>query len=235
MSEYEGHKNLETAIQRKNFTKWVFEELSPGLKGEIMEIGSGLGTYSQLIIEKFPESQITLTDISSNYVENLKKKFSQSKISVHNLDLNEKTNFEKIGYGKFDSIIAINVLEHVEHDNFALDHLYNMLRNDGNLIILVPANKFLYNIIDKSIGHWRRYTKKELKSKLLKSNFKIQKIYSFNILGMLGWFLNGNIFKKDEINKDASKFFDKLVPAMKIIEKISGRQIGLSIICYCKK
>ena len=110
-----------------------------------------------------------------------------------------------------------------------------MLKKNGTLIILVPANKFLYNVIDKSIGHWRRYTKNELKNKLIVNNFKIEKIFSFNILGIFGWFLNGNVFKKSEINKNASSIFDKLIPIMKVIEKYSGRPFGLSVICYCKK
>lgn len=100
---------------------------------------------------------------------------------------------------------------------------------------MVPANKFLYNVIDESIGHYRRYTKKDLKSKISESNFIIQKTYSFNMLGMLGWFMNGNLLKNPKINKGASGIFDKLVPFMIQIEKILKHKIGLSIICYCQK
>lgn len=235
MSEYEGHENLETAIKRKNFTKWVAEETFSELKGDILEIGSGLGTYSKQIIENFPNSKITLTDISPSYVKSLEKNFGSKSINVFKLDLNNKEDFKKIGYEKFDSIIAINVLEHVKDDNFALLELHKMLKKDGTLIILVPSNKFLYNIIDKSIGHWRRYSKLELKTKVLNTDFHIKKIYSFNMLGMLGWFLNGNVFKKSEINKNASSLFDKLVPIMKIIEQVLRKSFGLSLICNCKK
>jgi len=235
LSDYEGRVNLETALKRKNFTKWVIDETSSELKGNILEIGCGLGTYSEHLIKNYPNSNITLSDISLSYIHNLKEKFSSPKIQFYKLDLNNIDDFSKIGYDKFDSIIAINVLEHVKDDEFALRELYKMLKKEGSLIILVPAYKFLYNIIDKSIGHWRRYTKKELKEKLVKNNFSIKKMHSFNILGIFGWYLNGNVFKKSEINKEASSLFDKLVPAMKIIEKLSRRKFGLSIICYCKK
>jgi 2-polyprenyl-3-methyl-5-hydroxy-6-metoxy-1,4-benzoquinol methylase len=235
MSEYEGHENLETAVKRKNFTKWVSQETFSELKGDILEIGSGLGTYSQQIINNFPNSKITLTDISPKYVKNLENTFSSKLIDVFKLDLNNKNDFKKIGYEKFDSIIAINVLEHVKDDLFALSELNKMLKKDGVLIILVPANKFLYNVIDKNIGHWRRYSKKELITKIKKSNFNIKNSYSFNMLGMLGWYLNGNIFKKTEINKNASSLFDKTVPIMKVIEQILRKPIGLSIICNCQK
>jgi 2-polyprenyl-3-methyl-5-hydroxy-6-metoxy-1,4-benzoquinol methylase len=235
LSDYEGHINLETAIKRKNFSNWVFDETASELKGDILEIGSGLGTYSKRIIENHPHSKIVLSDISEHYVKNLEKKFLSKNVSIHKLDLNKKEDFSNIGYEKFDSIIAINVLEHVEDDLLALNELNKMLKKDGTLIILVPANKFLYNIIDKSIGHWRRYTKNEISIKLSESNFLVDKIFSFNLLGIIGWYLNGNIFKKSEINKGASSLFDKLVPTMKILEKIFRKKIGLSIICYNKK
>lgn len=235
LSEYEGHKNLETAVMRKNFTRWVFEEMSQSLKGNILEIGSGLGTYSTLIVNNFPNSLITLSDISSSYIANLEQQFTKKNILVAKLDLNNKNDFEKIGYNKFDSIMAINILEHVKNDEFALQELYKMLKKNGTLVILVPSHKLLYNIIDESIGHWRRYSKKELEKKIKKNNFKIEKLYFFNILGIIGWFLNGSVLKKKEINRDASTMFDKFVPGLKIIEKILGKKFGLSIICYCKK
>lgn len=235
MSEYSGHENLETATKRKNFTKWVFDEISPALKGDILEVGSGLGTFSKHIIQRFPDSSITLSDVSDTYVKNLKEKFGSDKVDAYKLDLNNSEDFKNISHKKFDSIIAINVLEHVEDDKLALNQLRGLLNSDGTLVILVPANKFLYNVIDKSIGHWRRYTKDELRIKLRESDFSIRKIFSFNILGMLGWYINGNICKNPVINKQASGIFDKLIPGMRIVEKLLGRKIGLSIICFAKK
>lgn len=235
MSEYSGHENLETATKRKNFTKWVFDVVSPALKGNILEVGSGLGTFSEHIIQKFPESSITLSDVSPTYVKNLEEKFGSSKVDAYKLDLNNSEDFRKISHKKFDSIIAINVLEHIEDDKMALQQLRDLLNVSGTLVILVPANKFLYNVIDKSIGHWRRYTKDELRTKVKGCGFGIDRMFSFNILGMVGWYVNGNICKNPVINKQASGIFDKLVPAMRIIERLLGRRIGLSIICFAKK
>ena len=153
MSEYEGHENLETAIKRINFTKWVLDETFQFLHGDILEIGSGLGTYSRHLIETFPNSQIHLTDISSNYVNSLKSNFLSKNTHVSKLDLNNLEDCNEIGYDKFDSIIGINVLEHIKDDGMALSQMYKMLKKNGTLVILVPANKFLYNVIDESIGH----------------------------------------------------------------------------------
>src|SRR6266513_1839882 len=121
--------------------------------------------------------------------KNLEKRFSKSNdgkkinnnnnISICKLDLNCKADYEKIGYEKFDSIIAINVLEHVEDDIFALQQLYKMLKSEGILIILVPCHKFLYNVIDTNVGHFRRYTKKDLELKIRKTRFSIERMFYF--------------------------------------------------------
>jgi len=234
LSEYVGQQNLENISKSQNFTNWMYHEIFPGLKGNILEIGSGLGTYSKRIIEDFPESEITLTEISPTFLKNLKGEFQGKNVDVCKLDLNNKDDFEKIGYKKFDSIFGLNVLEHIKNDEFALEQLHQMLKKNGRLIILVPCYKFLYNVVDENVGHWRRYTKKELKSKLVNSNFKVEKIFSFNTLGILGWYVNGNICKKPQVNPNATKIFDKIIPIEKHLEKIFGKRIGLSIISYSK-
>jgi ubiquinone/menaquinone biosynthesis C-methylase UbiE len=215
----------------------MYKEISQGLKGDILEIGSGLGTVSEKIItDMSPASRIILTDISSCYLEQLQEKFSCNKnVSVCRLDLNCKADYDKVGYEKFDSIVALNVLEHVQNDEFALQQLYKMLKNEGTLILLVPCHKFLYNVIDTNVGHFRRYTKKELEYKVSKTRFVIQQIFYFNMLGIVGWYLNGNLAKNANINSTASKIFDRLVPVSQNLEKIMGKKIGLSIVCYLRK
>jgi SAM-dependent methyltransferase len=235
--DYSGHENLELLSQTRLFNDWIYEQIFPGIKGDILEVGSGIGTFSEKIIWDLPNSNITLTDVSTRYVKQLEQKFchNNSRVSSYKLDLNSKDDCQKIGYGKFDSIIAINVLEHVEHDEFALHQLYDMLGMEGRLIILVPCYRFLYNTIDNDIGHFRRYTKSDLESKIKNTKFSIDQLFYFNMLGVVGWYINGNLGKSPKINSTASKVFDRTVPLLKLVEKIIGRRIGLSLICYLKK
>lgn len=235
LSEYSGHRNLEVASEGHNFNNWIYEQIFPALQGSILEVGSGIGTFSEKIIKNFPNSKITLTDISTFYVEKLHKKFHGENVSIFKLDLNQKEDYEKIGYEKFDSIVAINVLEHVENDIIALQQLYKMLKKDGKLVILVPCHKFLYNVIDSSIGHYRRYTKKELVSKINKTEFNIIHVFSFNMLGIVGWYLNGNLGKTAKVNGAAFRIYDRIVPFLRLVERVLQKKLGLSIICYLQK
>ncbi|HYO06016.1 MAG TPA: class I SAM-dependent methyltransferase, partial [Phototrophicaceae bacterium] len=151
---------------------------------------SGIGTFADKLINSFPTSNITLTDASLQYCRELRNKYSDNKkISTYPLDLNNDVHYERIGYGKFDTIVAINVLEHVEKDEFALKQLYRMLKDKGTLILLVPCHGFLYNVIDKNVGHFRRYTKSDLEAKTRKTEFTMYRMFYFNVLGILGWYL----------------------------------------------
>lgn len=233
---YTGHENLELMSDSHRFNDWMYEEISSSLCGDILEIGSGIGTFSEKLTRDFPNSNLTFTDMSSMYVELLKKKFSSNgSVVVYRLDLNERIDYERIGYKKFDSILAVNVLEHVENDEFAFSQLYDMLKEKGTLVVLVPCHKFLYNIIDQNIGHFRRYTKKELEYKVRKTGFVIDKTFYFNTVGMIGWYLNGNLFKKPKVSGTGVKILDTVVPVLKYTERIFGKRIGLSIICTVKK
>ena len=117
MSEYLGYDDLENTERRQNFNNWLYEEIFPAIKGDILEIGSGIGTYSEKIICDFPNSEIALSDFSQTYVKNLEKRFDKN-ITFYKLDLNLKSDYDKIGYEKFDTIVGVNVLDNVENDEF---------------------------------------------------------------------------------------------------------------------
>ena len=233
---YIGHENLELISHSQRFNKWMYEEISQGLSGDILEVGSAIGTFSEKLVNSFPTSHLTLTDVSDGYIEKLREKYRNNKnITTHKLNLNNQADYERIGYGQFDSIMAINVLEHVENDELTLTQLYNMLKDKGTLVILVPCHKFLYNVIDKDLGHFRRYAQKDLGTKIRKTEFTMDRIFYFNALGLVGWYLNGNIFKKSQVNVTGLKVLDALVPLSKHAERITGKRVGLSIVCYLRK
>jgi ubiquinone/menaquinone biosynthesis C-methylase UbiE len=226
--------------ENSRFNDWMYRHIKAGLNekmGNILEVGSGLGTISEKIIRDMePSAHITLTDVSVPYIQSLKIKYSSFKnVSVYRMDLNMREEYSRIGYEKYDSIVAINVLEHVKDDLLALHEIYKMLTKGGTLIILVPCYKFLYNVIDKNIGHYRRYTKKGLYDKIKETNFTTVRMHYFNTMGVVGWYLNGNVLKNDGINPTASRWFDRLVPVLDYLDRITFNRIGLSLICYLKK
>lgn len=231
---HEGDKNLEIIDKAHRFTSWLYEQIKPHLKGDILEIGSGRGTYSQKIVADFPHSNIMLSDLDEAYATLLKKQFPADHVASFKLDLLEKDDFASIP--AVDSAFALNVLEHVSDDVLALNHIYNHLKPGGKFIMLVPAHMALYNVIDSSIGHYRRYNKKMLREKVSQTPFHIKDLFYFNALAIPGWYVNGNILKKTILNENAVGLLNTLVPILRFGEKfIIRKKIGISLIAVLEK
>ena len=232
----EGSQNLKTADEAKNFVNWMYSILKPYIRGTILEVGSGIGTYSEKIVKDFKDNRIFLSDIDRKYVAQLRDRFASNKnIYCVKLNLNEPADFKNID-GAVDTVIASNVLEHVENDVSALNNIYEILNKNGKFVILVPAHKVLYNCIDKAIGHYRRYTKKEIYQKVAQTQFTIKSIFYFNFLAIFGWYLQGNVLKKTVVDSGKIKLFDALVPFMRFLEKyIMMRKIGIPLIVILEK
>lgn len=237
MAEYSGHDSLVLSRDKgKNLSDWMYEQFKDKIRGDILEIGSGLGIFSKKIIRDFPNSRIVLSDISQEYVNQLKNTFPVPNMESLLLDLNDYKHFERIGKEKFDTVIGLNVIEHIKDDEKALNFIYDLLRKNGMALILVPAHEFLYNDMDKKLRHYRRYTKKSLRDLIAKTKFSNDDMYFFNSLGILGWYLNGNVLKRDEVANEAYSLYNKLIPILRLIEKyVFFKSIGISLIAFLSK
>lgn len=236
MEDYslQGKENLEILSRADNFTDWMYLEIKPFLKGNILEIGSGTGTYSKKIINDFIDKKIVLSDIDDDYIVDLKK-YENDRVFVYKINFENEKDLKNINIS-IDSVVALNVLEHVRDDVRALKNIYNKLASGGRLVVLVPAHKFLFNSIDRGVDHYRRYSKKDLLEKISQTGFKIKKISYFNFLSIFGWFWTGNILKRNAINERAVTFFDKLVPFLRFFEKYLLRnKMGISLIAVLEK
>lgn len=184
----------------------------------------------------FPESRITLSDVDPRYVALLGELFkSKSNVSVSRLDLADSADFKLLRY-KPDSVLALNVLEHVKDDVSALNNAYDILENNGRFILLVPAHKALYNSIDTAIGHFRGYDVKNLTTTVSKTRFRVQGMFYINFMGIPGWYLSGTLLHRPIVDAAALHFYDKLVPTLRSFEKrlLKGK-LGISLIAVLEK
>ncbi len=232
----DGEQHLSVIDVSDNFTNWLYSEIEPFLQGDMLEVGSGLGTYSQKIVDKFSDNKIILSDVDSSYVQNLSKRFKGlSNVYVNKLDLSNLSDFKRLPH-KVDTIFALNVLEHIEDDVSVLNNAYDVLKSGGRFVILVPAHKFLFCNLDSAVGHFRRYTKKDFEKKVAETKFKVGTMFYFDSLAMLGWYFNGKILKKTVIDEGVMKVFDALVPFLKLFDKyVLMKKIGTSLIVVLEK
>ncbi len=226
---------LSKAKHQNNFQTWLFSQIYPYLKGNILELGSGLGSVSSLLIKKYKRGTIYLSDSDEDYVNDLKIKFNKFRnVKIAKINATKKNDFKVIPK-KIDTIFAVNVLEHIKNDQLVINNVYDSLNDGGRFIVLVPAHPYLYNKIDKAVGHYRRYTKQRICKLAKKSGFNINKIFYFNAVSILGWFLSGKIFNQSSVNESNLSLLNKLIPTIAKIEKIFNKKIGISIIAILDK
>ncbi len=229
-------RNLTVSKNAKRFNNWIYSEIKPYLCGNILEIGSGLGAFSEKIIRDFPHQKIILSDINQKYLGQLQTRYSGNKnLRFSKLDLANPQEVTRINQ-KMDSLFALNVLEHIKNDVRALKNAYHLLNPGGTFTILVPCHKFLFNVLDHVAQHQRRYTKKEILKKIAQTEFKIKKLFYFNFFSTFGWYLNGTLLKKKDLSKKAVQLFDLFVPSFAFVEKhILRKKLGISLILVLEK
>jgi len=229
-----GIETLDAISFAPRFNRWMYENIKGFCTGDILEIGSGIGNISAHFIKE--GASIHLSDIRDNYIDVLKNTFGDTAKSVHKLDIaaaDFDTRYADL-FESYDSIFALNVVEHIKDDMLAIKNCRKLLKTGGQLTILVPAYQALYNSFDTALEHYRRYTKKSLNS-LFTDGLEITKSRYFNAFGILGWVVSGSILKKKTIAKSEMQLYDKLLFIAKTVDVISMNKIGLSVITSAKK
>ena len=219
---------LEFFDAAKNWRKYQFENILKYINSSVLEVGPGTGNSVQYY--KNRASQITLLETNKNLANSLKSKFDEDKkIIVLNSDIHiqEKT---------FDTIMYMDVLEHIEDDKKEVNKALKHLNSGGNLIFFVPAYQFLYSDFDKSIGHIKRYNKQFFLSFKENENISIVELKYFDSIGFFFAVLNKlfNKNKKESIGLGV-KIWDKLMFLSRIMDLIFLHKFGKSLFCIMKK
>ncbi len=231
MVKYQGLSTLEILEGAYNYNKWIASEIEKYILPPTLEIGAGTGNISKYLLHT---KYLYLTEKDRALVSFLKKKFTKHIKNIEKLDILEEIpkHLEK----HFSVVFSVNVLEHIDDDLKALKHMHKLLKKSGKVVLLVPAKKFAFTRLDKTLGHFRRYEKKELKRKLLEANFEIEEIYFFNFVGLLSWIVRDMIEKNQaHIRSSHVALFDWIVPLLQKIESIRRVPIGISLVAVGRK
>ena len=232
-----GLHTLQVISKAGHFNRWMFETIRPYLKGDILEIGSGIGNISDFLVNE--GYTVTLSDYNQEYCDVLKEKYHGRKNvkDILSIDLQQPDFYLKYNHLKetFDTIYLLNVIEHLQDDHKAVEYCKYLLKPKGNLILLAPAFGFLYCRLDKELGHFRRYRLKELRDLLVHQNFTVIHQQYYNLLGLFGWFVSGKLAGSKTLDASETSLFNKLVPLAKLSDRLVFRKVGLSAIIAGEK
>lgn len=226
---YSGTKTLESMNQAKFYNQWTFAKFNECLKGDILEIGCGIGNFTNILSGY---GKITAIDIDQSLIDRFNKDKNPN-ISAGYGDIEKGEYFFQ--KKTFDTIICINVLEHIKDDEKALQNMHKLLKRNGKLILLVPIHKFLYGEIDRAINHFRRYSPGNLKMILKQNGFAIENSRRLNLLGAFGWFIAGRVLKEKNIEERNIKLFNFFAPFILRLEDLIEPPVGTSLLIIAKK
>lgn len=224
----DSQQTLESMNQAAWYNQWTLKKFAKYLRGDILEVGCGIGNFTNSLTKY---GYVFAIDINKNYLKAFDLPENKGKAGFGNIEKGEYFFAKQ----NFDSIVCLNVLEHIENDSLALNNLHKLLKPEGTLILLVPAHQFLFGNIDKSIGHLRRYNKNELSQKMERLGFKIVFSKKINFLGAIGWFVAGKILNESKVEDKKIKIFNLLAPFFLTFEDIIEPIIGTSILVIAKK
>lgn len=235
---YSG-RELEAMVEAANYRRWILDIFKPYLGDHLVEVGAGLGTFSELILSRHECRTLSLVEPSRSMYERLDGLAQR---------MNSRTHVEAF-HGDFvstapliksrqtpDSVLYVNVLEHLKDDEGELSSVNKNLADNGRVLIFVPALSWLYGSFDEQVGHFRRYTRTELEEKLRRAGFRILKSAYFDLPGIFPWWIKYRLLKSETLEPSAVRFYDRfIIPTLRRIEKRIPPPIGKNVIVIGEK
>jgi len=218
------YESLETLSQAPAYYRWLCSQVRPFIRGKTLELGAGIGNFGRWASEF--ASEYHATDVDPLLVERLKQDFPKA----FRWDL-----FEPFpGDDLYDTVIILNVIEHLQDDVGAMQALIERLKPGGHLIVMVPAMHILYGSLDRAFGHYRRYHKSEMLRLMKHVQLDVVRNVYVNVAGMLGWFIYGRILKHQQLPQQLCSRFNLVLPLLKL-ERPFAHFAGLSLITVGQK
>jgi len=208
---------------------WIISPFQPVLRGKIVEIGIGHGSYCQILSRQNEYIGIDIDELS---VQRALERFPGKRFAVCDI-LDEAALQDTVPEGA-DAILAINVLEHIADDAAAVKNLVGLLRPGGHICIAVPALQMLYNDLDRLAGHYRRYNLSQIGEILRLRSVEVVRLSYFNPIGGFGWWLNSlkshNSLNSNLMNNQIRAFERYVLPFSKMLDPLSRKFFGQSVI-----
>jgi glycosyltransferase involved in cell wall biosynthesis len=209
-----GSQVLGRLNRAPRFTKWMADVIRPYVGEKVLEIGAGTGN---LTVQLIPRRLYWASDINPlylTYLENVGLNRPYMRVGYTDGEKGESYPKEQ----KFDTVICLNVVEHLGDDLTALNNIRGVLEDGGRAIVLVPCGPWLFGTLDEVLGHHRRYTRKQLMELVEKAGFHMENVLEFNRIGVIAWWLNGRLLRKRTFGLWQIKILNLLTPIFRVLD-----------------
>lgn len=208
---------LEAMAGATRFNQWMADTLLPYVSGDVLELGAGIGNLTMLLCSA--GGRYVATDLDGHALTRLRKRAQHCPgLLTAPCNITRPADFERYR-NSMDTVVCLNVLEHVEDDLTALKNIRSCLKPGGRALILVPQGMRVFGSLDEVLEHRRRYSKTEVQNKMEAAGFRIQRMLQFNRMTYPGWFLNSRILQRRTLSMMQLRLFERLVPVWRRIDR----------------
>ena len=227
-----GRAFLNNLTGTPQYLSWLTQKLRPHLGDTVLELGAGIGNIAGRLMGR--RLRYVAAEKDPLYLHALGNRFLRTpNVDVRQLDPENPGDYQDAG-GPFQTVLCINVLEHVDDPDQVIASCAEVIEPGGSLIVLVPQGRRKMGTLDRTLGHKRRFDKKQLRALLAKHGFEVGRLYQLNKIGAPAWWLYSRVLRRGHINKVTLKLFDKTVWLWKRIEGALPWK-GLSVVAIAKK
>ncbi len=228
--EYGSHI-LHSLEHVQRFNRWMADAVAPHLGARVLEIGAGIGNISGWLL---PRDRYVASDINPHYLDYLGNlAMGKPYFEVARVNLEDPAHFAP-WRASFDSVVCLNVLEHVSDPGLALANIASALEPAGRAVFYVPQGQWLYSSLDEVLGHRCRYSRESLRAELEAAGFVVEDLRDFNRFGVPGWWLNGKLLRRRSFSRVQLKIFDWLTPLFRRLDSLVPTR-GLGLIAVARK
>jgi SAM-dependent methyltransferase len=207
-----------------NYFAWQSRLVLPHLGRRVVEVGCGIGNFTGMLLDR---ELVVAIDVEPACVQRLRERYP-GQANLHALVCHDIGSLARFAP---DSIVCLNVLEHVQDDAAMLRDMASILRPGGTIVLLVPAFPALYGPIDRNLGHHRRYTRRSIASLAERCGLRILHTRYINTVGFFGWWLNARLFRRQAQSASQIALFDRVVaPLMSRVEDVAEPPFGQSLL-----
>jgi SAM-dependent methyltransferase len=231
ISTHAGFDTLSTMDVMRRYNGWLWKQISPFVGQCVLEAGCGTGTITRYLVNR---KRVISIDFDGHYVALLKERYAdRSNVRVEWADLSA-AEWPDLSQEPIDTIVSMNVLEHLPDDDYVLKRFHSVLAPGGRLVLLVPAHMALFGEIDRALDHYRRYDGAGLSRLLEKAGFELGEVRYLNPTGVVGWFVNGRVLKRKVVPRFQAALYDLLHPILQAFDA-AHPPFGLSVLAIAQK
>lgn len=206
------------------YQRWVLSSFGPPLRGRVLEVGAGVGNFTRWLARTADHVVVAEPDTS---MADALTAVVPADVEVRAVPVEDLRGSGE----RFDAVVAINVLEHIEDDREAVRIAQEVLRPGGRLCVFVPAHRALFGSLDRRYGHLRRYTRRGTKALLEAGGFHVAACRYFNPVGAVGWWLVGRLLRKERLSRSSVWLSERVaVPIGRTLDRVGNPPFGQSVL-----